>query len=180
MAGHMIIRMLQAADAPALLAFELANRTWFEQHVAARAPSFYSHQGIIAHITEYLDLHDQGAMLPCVLVDDGGVIVGRANLRHIDRAAGTGEVGYRIAHDAGGRGLGSLALRHLLDAARNDYQLRTLDAWITDDNPGSRRIVEKHGFMRLDLAPLPEICGEQQRWAYAYRCALAPPFAPAP
>lgn len=167
----MIIRTLQAGDAATLLGFELANRTWFEQHVAARAPSFYSRQGITAHITDYLTLHDRGTMLPCVLVDDAGAIVGRANLRHIDRVAGTGEVGYRIAHDAGGRGLGSLALRHLLDAARNNYQLHTLDAWITDANRGSQRIVEKHGFVRLDLAPLPELCGDEQRWAYAWRCS---------
>ena len=170
----MIIRTLQAGDAPALLAFELANRRWFEQHVAARAPAFYSPAGVIAHITGYLDLHDQGTMLPCVLLDDAQTITGRANLRHIDRAAGTGEVGYRIAHDAGGRGLGSLALRHLLDAARSRYQLRAIDVWITDENPGSQRLAEKHGFVRLDLAPLPELCGGEQRWAHAWRCALAP------
>ena len=179
----MIIRTLQASDAPALLAFELANRTWFEQHVAARPASFYSHPGITAHITDYLDLHHQGTMLPCVLLDaasnadtadTAGAIVGRANLRHIDRATGTAEVGYRIARDAAGRGLGSLALRHLLDAAREHYRLHTVDAWITDENPGSRRIVEKHGFVRLDLSPLPETCGDQERWAYAYRCTLAP------
>ncbi|KQQ33535.1 hypothetical protein ASF61_10695 [Duganella sp. Leaf126] len=179
----MIIRTLQANDAPALLAFELANRAWFAQHVAVRPASFYSRQGVAAHITDYLDLHRQGTLLPCVLVDaadavdamaGGGAIVDRANLRHIDRAAATGEVGYRIAHAAAGRGLGSLALRHLLHAARHDYQLRTVDAWITDENPGSRRLAEKHGFVRLDLAPLPERCGGVQRWAYGYRCILAP------
>lgn len=169
----MIIRPLRPDDAPALLAFELANRTWFEQHVAARAPSFYSLSGVTAHIADYLALHDRGAMLPCVLVDEAGAIVGRANLRHIDRVAGTGEVGYRIAHDAGGRGLGSLALRHLLHAARHDYHLQTIDAWITDANPNSQRIVAKHGFVRLDLAPQAETCGGEQRWAYAWRCVLA-------
>lgn len=73
-----------------MLAFELDNRDWFEQHVAARAPAFYTPAGVATHIQEYLDAHDHGVLLPCVLLDDDGAIVGRANLRHIDRVAGTG------------------------------------------------------------------------------------------
>ncbi|GGY78695.1 hypothetical protein ACFFTM_11055 [Pseudoduganella plicata] len=34
--GSVTIRTLQADDAAALLAFEIANRAWFEQHIEPR------------------------------------------------------------------------------------------------------------------------------------------------
>lgn len=168
----MHIRTLRPDDAAALLAFELDNRDWFEQHVAARLPAFYTPAGVASHVREYLDAHDQGALLPCVLVDDEGAIVGRANLRHIDRVAGTGEVGYRIARTAGRRGLGSLALAYLLDAARTQYGLAALHAWVSDDNPGSKKIVEKQGFVRIEATPEMAIIRGRADPAWLYRCAL--------
>lgn len=168
----MMIRQLQPDDAAALLAFELDNRDWFEQHVAARTPAFYTLHGVATHIQEYLAARDQGTLLPCVLVDDDGAIVGRANLRHIDRMARTAEVGYRIARDAGRRGLGSLALAHLLAAARTQYGLAALHAWVSDDNPGSKKIVEKQGFVRLDATPEMALVRGREDPAWLYRCAL--------
>nr|WP_315257547.1 GNAT family N-acetyltransferase [uncultured Duganella sp.] len=149
----MHIRTLQADDAARLLAFELDNRSWFEQHVEARAATFYSAAGVAAHIADYLDSHAAGLMHPCVLTsDDGAAILGRANLRHIDRSTGVGEVGYRIARNHARQGLGSLAMKHLMDVARQQYGLRILNAWISPQNLGSRRILEKFGFQRDALA----------------------------
>lgn len=149
----MQIRTLQADDVERLLAFELDNRSWFEQHVEARAPAFYSEAGVSAHITDYLSNHTAGSMHPCVLTsDDGAAIIGRANLRHIERVAGVGEVGYRIARSHARQGLGSLALEHLMAVARTRYGLRILNAWISPQNLGSRRILEKFGFHRDALA----------------------------
>ncbi|WP_432380336.1 GNAT family N-acetyltransferase [Duganella sp. P38] len=149
----MRIRTLQPDDAERLLAFELANRGWFEQHVEARDPAFYSPEGVRAHIADYLASHAAGAMHPCVLTsDDDAVIVGRANLRRIERAAGSAEVGYRIARDHARQGLGGLALAHLMELARTHYGLRLLNAWISPQNLGSRRILEKYGFQRDALA----------------------------
>ncbi|NVM75309.1 ribosomal-protein-alanine N-acetyltransferase [Duganella sp. SG902] len=170
----MKIRTLQVDDVERLLAFELANRAWFEQHVEARSPAFYSRAGVGAHIADYLDSHNAGAMHPCVLTsDDGAVIVGRANLRHIDRAAGTGEVGYRIAHSEARKGLGSLALEHLVELARAQYGLRVLSAWISPRNLGSRRILEKYGFTRDALAAphVVQVNGEEHA-SHLYQCHL--------
>ena len=68
----MKVRTLQADDGERLLTFELANRAWFEQHVEARSPAFYSRAGVGAHIAEYLDSFNAGAMHPCVLTSDDG------------------------------------------------------------------------------------------------------------
>lgn len=170
----MKIRTLQADDVERLLAFELENRSWFEQHVEARAPAFYSADGVTAHIADYLNSHAAGSMHPCVLTsDDGSAIVGRANLRRIDHAAGSGEVGYRIARSHARQGLGSLALEHLMELARTQYRLRILNAWISQQNLGSRRILEKFGFSRDALAAphVVQVNGEDHT-SHLYQCHL--------
>ncbi|MRX07208.1 GNAT family N-acetyltransferase [Pseudoduganella sp. FT25W] len=170
----MKIRTLQADDVDRLLAFETANRTWFEQHVEARDPAFYSAAGVAAHIADYLDSYKAGAMHPCVLTsDDDAAIVGRANLRRIDHATGTGEVGYRIAHDQARQGLGSQALAHLMALARTQYKLRILNAWISPQNLGSRRILEKAGFIRDVLAAptVAQVAGKPHT-SHLYQCHL--------
>lgn len=168
----MMIRTLQDDDAERLLAFELENRAWFEQHVEARAADFYTLEGVAAQIADYLAAHGEGTMHPCVMLDDDGAIIGRANLRHIDTDAGTGEVGYRVAHNQARKGLGSQALEHLQQLARDEYGLTILNAWITDENLGSRRIVEKCGFHRSDLAPVSVRIRGGERHSHLYQCHL--------
>lgn len=169
----MNIRRLQADDGERLLAFELENRAWFEQHVEARRPAFYTADGVAAHIADYLRDYAAGIMHPCVLVDDDGAIVGRANLRRIDKAAGSGEVGYRIAHSHARKGLASGALEHLQQVARERYGLRMLNAWIAEDNLGSRRVMEKCHFTRATLTPPAAVTvNGARRNSHLYQCHL--------
>ncbi len=171
----MHIRTLQAADADALLTFELANRQWFEQHVEARAPAFYTQPGVALHIAVYLDDFKHGRLHPCVLLDDAGAIIGRANLRGIDQAGGVAEVGYRIGHDQVGRGLASAALRHLMQLAVNEYGLKKLQAWVSPENLASARVIEKCGFHRVDGMPSQGvIVGQKLRQSFLYECELSP------
>lgn len=142
------VTLLQRADAGALLAFESANRAWFEQHIDARDDRFYSPAGIGAHIDDYLAQHAQGCWHPLLLRDGAGVIIGRANLKHIDSGAGTAEVGYRVAQSAAGRGVASLALQQLIVVATDQYGLTSLRAEVLQNNPASARILEKTGFQR--------------------------------
>ncbi|MBV7537020.1 GNAT family N-acetyltransferase [Duganella sp. sic0402] len=170
----MNLRTLQAADVTRLLAFELDNRSWFEQHVEARATAFYTPAGVASHIADYLAEHAAGTLHPCVLTsDDGSAIIGRANLRKIDRSNGVGEVGYRIGHAQARQGLGSRALDHLMGLARQQYQLRILNAWISPQNLGSRRILEKAGFSRDALAAphVVQVNGVQHA-SHLYQCHL--------
>jgi ribosomal-protein-alanine N-acetyltransferase len=170
----MKIRTLQADDVERLLAFELENRAWFEQHVEAREAAFYSAAGVAAHIADYMASRAAGSLHPCVLTsDDGATIIGRANLRHIDRTTATGEVGYRIARSQARQGLGSLALEHLMEVARTQYGLRILNAWISPQNLGSRRMLEKFGFHRDPLAAphVVQVNGEDHT-SHLYQCHL--------
>ncbi len=142
------IRTLQLVDAAPLLQFELENRAWFEQHIAPRAPEFYTPPGVRLHIEQYLDGYANGIWHPCVMLDGHGRIVGRANLKDIDRQAASAEAGYRIASDLTGKGLATRALRHLITLAARRWRLRRLLAYVADDNLASARVLHKCGFVQ--------------------------------
>lgn len=165
----MQIRTLSIADAPRLLEFELANRTWFETQVDARPPSFYKLPGVVAHIEDYLARHAAGAMHPCLLADDDGTILGRCNLKDIDRMARRAEVGYRIAASACGQGLAGAALAHLMELAYGQWQLAGLDAHVTTANNASARVLERAGFTLAGPSSIVALVGERPLACLHYR-----------
>lgn len=153
--SHLTIRTLRPDDASQLFAFEQANRAWFERHIDPRPDDFYSPAGIAAHIGQFLQQHAQGRLHPCVLLDEHGVLLGRANLKDIDVATGTAEVGYRIGQRQAGKGLATAALRHLIALAHDAWRLERLCAYAIDGNGASIRVLERCGFVRE--APVPQL-----------------------
>jgi ribosomal-protein-alanine N-acetyltransferase len=141
------VRELRRTDIEALLVFEAQNRAWFESHIDARAPSFYSVEGVTEHIDGYLSDFARGVWHPFVIEDAAGRIVGRANLKGIDTTARFAEVGYRIAQSACGQGLATHALEHLIEQAQTRWALTHLVAYVFPQNAGSRRVLERCGFL---------------------------------
>ncbi|UCP10563.1 GNAT family N-acetyltransferase [Pseudomonas sp. MM213] len=141
------IRTLQNTDAEALLTFERDNREWFERHIEPRGAAFYSVQGVTEHIAAYLSDYAAGTWHPFVIVDAGGKIVGRANLKDIDTSARAAEVGYRIAQSACAKGLATRAVRHLIEQAQLRWDLNQLVANVYVDNIGSAKVLERCGFV---------------------------------
>jgi ribosomal-protein-alanine N-acetyltransferase len=146
------IRELKSTDKEALMAFEVENREWFESHIDARAPSFYSLQGVAEHIDGYLSDFAIGAWHPFVIEDSRERIVGRANLKSIDSFGRSAEVGYRIAQRVCGQGLATLALRHLIQEAQRRWALTQLVACVYEENIGSRKVLERCGFRPEQLS----------------------------
>ena len=142
------IRTLRPDDAAPLLAFEQANRAWFERHIDRRPDDFYSIDGVQAHVAQFLDEHAQGRMHPCVIVGENGELIGRANLKDIDRQLGVAEVGYRIGEQQAGKGLATAALRFLISLAQDEWQLASLCAYAIDGNAASIRVLERCGFVQ--------------------------------
>jgi ribosomal-protein-alanine N-acetyltransferase len=149
----MQFRTLLPSDAANLLDFELANRAWFERTILPRAASIYTPDGIVAHIEHCLEEYERGVYHPSLLVDSHGRIGGRLNLKDIDRTQGTSEIGYRIAQDLSGKGWASSAVGFLQQLAYGQWALRSLSAYVTVENPASARVLEKNGFVRLELVP---------------------------
>ncbi|MDD0975009.1 GNAT family N-acetyltransferase [Pseudomonas fontis] len=141
------VRELSRTDAEALLAFEELNRDWFESHIDARDPAFYSLQGVAAHIDAYLSDFLVGAWHPFVVEDANGKIVGRANLKAIDSVTRSAQVGYRIDQRACGQGLATQALKHLIEQARVRWGLSQLEAYVYPENVGSRKVLDRCGFV---------------------------------
>jgi ribosomal-protein-alanine N-acetyltransferase len=144
----MIIRSLRIDDVERLFQFEQDNRRWFERHIAPRGDAFYSSEGVREHIKQFLEAKQKGQFHPCLLVDEGGSVIGRANLKNIDQGNGTAEVGYRIAESHVGQGLATEAVLHLIGLARGSWQLKELVAYVAHRNLVSARVVEKCGFVR--------------------------------
>jgi ribosomal-protein-alanine N-acetyltransferase len=141
------VRELKSTDTAALLAFEIDNREWFESHIDARDPSFYSLQGVADHIEGYLSDFAGGAWHPFVIEDSSANIVGRANLKSIDSPTRSAEVGYRVGRRACGQGLATLALKHLIQEARMRWELTQLVAYVYKENVGSRKVLDRCGFL---------------------------------
>ncbi|WP_248802519.1 GNAT family N-acetyltransferase [Pseudomonas sp. MWU13-2100] len=140
------VRQLESTDIEALLTFETDNREWFESQIDARAPSFYSRQGVADHIQCYLSDFAIGAWHPFVIEDSSGGIVGRANLKNINSPKGCAEVGYRIDQRFCGQGLATLALQHLIQEAQAYWNLTQLLAIVYKDNIGSQKVLSRCGF----------------------------------
>lgn len=147
-----IVRELASTDANALLAFEIDNRAWFESQIDPRAAAFYSLQGVADHIQGCLADLAIGVWHPFVIEDLSGHIVGRANLKSIDLSKRSAEVGYRIAQSACGQGLATRALSHLIDEAQTRWQLTQLVAYVYEANVGSRKVLERCGFLPAPLS----------------------------
>lgn len=160
------IRTLGQEDAGQLLKFELANRDWFERHIAPRGDAFYSEEGVLGHIREFLAAHRSGTLHPCLIVGQDGEILGRANLKNIE--AGGAEVGYRIAQKHAGKGLATFALKHLVELASTQWRLPQLVAYVAEPNLASARVLERCGFVRgprvQNLETIAGVCVDGHRF----------------
>jgi len=103
------LQLVRSEHAPALLAFEFENRSYFAASVPDRGDAYFDNFAEQHH--ELLVGQAEGKNFFHVLVDDDGAIVGRVNL--YDVAAGSADLGYRIAERASGRGLATAAVRQV-------------------------------------------------------------------
>lgn len=154
------LKRLQAGHASAVLAFELANRSYFAGSISDRGDDYF------ARFTDrYEDLlaeQEAGICAFHVLVAEDGSVLGRFNLVDIqDRSA---ELGYRVAQHATGRGVATGAVRELCRLATAHYGLRTLRAATADQNAASQRVLTKAGFAPVGPVDPAHIGGKSGIW----------------
>ena len=173
------LQQLSQQDASRLLEFEQTNRQWFEQYIAPRKESFYCLQGVEKHIDECLQWVSERKMYPTLIISSEGVILGRVNLHKIDHLNHHADIGYRVAKSACGQGIASLAVEKILVHAFNQLNLQTLYANVLDNNPASKRILEKFGFQLFSQISEPVLVHkktylgsqlklDKQHWASAH------------
>jgi ribosomal-protein-alanine N-acetyltransferase len=137
------LQRLRADHAPAVLAFELANRAYFATFISDRGDEFFDHfaEGYNALLAE----QEAGTCVFHVLVGEDGTVLGRFNLYDLDD--GAADLGYRVAQHVAGRGVATATVQELCRLAAVQYGLRTLRAATTYDNVASQRVLIKAGFV---------------------------------
>jgi [ribosomal protein S5]-alanine N-acetyltransferase len=137
------LQRLRADHAPAVLAFELANRAYFATFISDRGDEFFDH--FTEQYNALLAEQEAGTCVFHVLVGEDGTVLGRFNL--FDLEDGTANLGYRVAQQVAGRGVATAAVQELCQLAAGRYGLRTLRAATTHDNVASQRVLAKAGFV---------------------------------
>ena len=140
---------MAAADAAALLRFEIEHRAYFERWVQARASAFYSADGVAAAIAA-AEVAWVAGQAHQYLVVENERIVGRVNLTNIRRAHfQCADLGYRMGEHDGGRGLASRAVALCLEQAFGRHGLQRIEAVARPENRGSIRVLERNGFRQF-------------------------------
>jgi len=154
------LQLLRADHAPAVLAFELANRAYFAAFISDRGDEFFDqfterHSALLAE-------QEAGTGAFYVLVGEDGSVLGRFNLARIK--GGTAELGYRVAQRAAGRGVATAAVGELCRLAAAQYGLRTLRAGTTHENAASQKVLAKNGFVPVGPADPADLGGKPGTW----------------
>ncbi len=149
------LQLLRADHAPAVLAFELANRAYFATFISDRGDDFFD------DFTERYDAllaeQEAGTCVFHVLIGEDGAVLGRFNL--FDLKDGAAELGYRVAQHVAGRGVATATVQELCRLAAARYGLRTLRAATTHDNVASQKVLTKAGFVPAGPADPAKIGG---------------------
>jgi ribosomal-protein-alanine N-acetyltransferase len=154
------LQRLNARHAPAVLAFELANRAYFAAFISDRGDKFFDqfterHSALLAE-------QEAGAGAYYVLVAEDGSVLGRFNL--ILAGDGTAELGYRVAQHVAGHGVATATVRELCRLAAARHGLRTIRAATSRENIASQKVLSRAGFVPVGPADPAHIGGKQGTW----------------
>ena len=154
------LQRLRADHAPAVLAFELANRAYFAAFISDRGDEFFGqfaerHSALLAEQEA-----DIGAFY--VLVAEDGSVLGRFNL--LFAGDGTAELGYRVAQDVAGRGVATACVRELCELAASRHGLCALRAAVSCENAASVKVLAKAGFVPAGPADPAHLGGKAGSW----------------
>jgi ribosomal-protein-alanine N-acetyltransferase len=154
------LQLLNHGHGPSVLAFELANRSYFAAFISDRGDEYFDqfteqHGALLAE-------QEAGIGAYYVLAAEDGSVLGRFNLYRLQD--GTAELGYRVAQHAAGRGLATATVRELCQLAAARHGLRALRAATSSDNTASQKVLAKAGFVPVGPADPGDIGGKQGTW----------------
>ena len=154
------LQRLRADHAPAVLAFELANRAYFAASISDRGDEFFDQFG--QRHSALLAEQEAGIGAFYVLVAEDGSVLGRFNL--VFAGDGTAELGYRVAQHVAGRGVATATVQDLCQVAAARHGLRTLRAATSHENVASQKVLAKAGFVPVGPAGPADLGGKSGTW----------------
>ena len=141
--GVVLLRAPRESDAEAVRAGaqdpEIARWT--------SVPEDYALEHAQAYIADSLAAVREGRRVNLLAFRRDGAFVGAYGTPVLDRGTSTAELGYWVAADMRGQGLGTRALVLFRDWLHEAQGFRTLELLIRIDNPRSRRMGERAGFV---------------------------------
>jgi len=154
------LQRLRADHAAAVLAFELANRSYFAASISDRGDEFFDqfterHSALLAE-------QEAGIGAYYVLVAEDGSVLGRFNL--IFAGDRTAKLGYRVAQHVAGRGVATATVRELCRLAASRYGLHTLRAATSRENVASQKVLTRAGFVLAGPADPADVGGKPGTW----------------
>ncbi|MFG2030354.1 GNAT family N-acetyltransferase [Streptomyces sp. NPDC048825] len=158
------LKRLHASHAPAVLAFELANRSYFAASISDRGDDFFDQ--FTDRYNASLAEQEAGICAFYVLVAEDGSVLGRFNL--YDLEDGTARLGYRVAEQVAGRGVATATVRELCRIATARHGLRTLRAATSHENAASQKVLTKAGFVPVGPATPADLGGKSGTWYQHY------------
>lgn len=154
------LKQLHTSHAPAVLAFELANRGYFAASVPDRGDDFFAQ--FTDRYNALLTEQEAGICAFYVLVAEDGSVLGRFNL--IDIEDHTAELGYRVAQHVAGRGVATATVREVCQLAASQHGLRTVRAAADIQNVASQKVLTKAGFVPVGPADPAHLGGKPGTW----------------
>jgi RimJ/RimL family protein N-acetyltransferase len=146
-----------------------------------RVPSPYTPEDARAYLAIARADAAVGVGLALAITDAEDGFIGTIGLMEVDRARGTGEIGYWIAAPARGRGVTVRAILLLRDWAVRELALTTLDILPHEDNVPSRVVAERAGFPWTgELATIRRMPPGRQQGYRVHRWHAGPPPATSP
>lgn len=148
-----VVRRVVGADARALADLRVANRAFLAPFEPRRPEAFFTAQGQAAMIADALVRAEAGRTVPCVVEVDGAVC-GQVTVNDVVRGAfRSAHLGYWVAQDRTGRGVGTAAVAAAVFIAFDELGLHRLQADTLVDNVASRTVLARNGFTRIGMAP---------------------------
>jgi ribosomal-protein-alanine N-acetyltransferase len=154
------LKQLHAGHASEVLAFELANRTYFAASVSDRGDDYFDQ--FTNRFNALLAEQEAGICAFYVLVAEDGSVLGRFNLYDLEDR--TAELGYRVAQHATRRGVATAAVQELCRLAATRHGLRTLRAGTSFENAASQKVLTKAGFVAVGPADPAGLGGQPGTW----------------
>ncbi|MFG1862636.1 GNAT family N-acetyltransferase [Microbispora bryophytorum] len=154
------LKQLHADHASAVLAFELANRTYFAASISDRGDEFFDQ--FPDRYNASLAEQEAGICAFYVLVAHDGSVLARFNL--YDLEDGTARLGYRVAQQVADRGVATATVQELCRLAAARHGLRTLRAATSHDNVASQKVLTKAGFVPVGPAAPADLGGKSGTW----------------
>jgi len=149
-----VTRLITMQDAAVLAELLCANRAFLAPWEPVRGKDYFTIDGQRAVIHDVLARHDQGSVLPHVITDDSGRLVGRITLNGIVRGPFQScSMGYWVSAADNGRGFATAAVREIIRVAFTELGLHRIQAETMLHNVRSQRVLERNSFARIGMAP---------------------------